>query len=325
MTDLPPIYFYIPESDWRDDIPERPGIFWDGFDKGIFIWTAQTYLYLKADGFPCELVKAIPHEGIVIAHRDSFPYELRPTEKVLMICIKPDRNPHPYAQLQIVQNRKDNSISKKSYYMPHWIQPGLIPRNPERGDCFENIGYFGVSHNLAPELKATSWSKQLEELGLSWEIMPQNRWHDYSNIDAVVAVRNFQKQDYTDKPATKLCNAWHAGVPAILGQESAFQSERKNEFDYFEVSSVDDAITVLKCLKEDPQLCQKVRENGKYRSQETTPQNTVKQWRNFLEYIAVPEYKLWCNLSSWRKYIYLQKCFFDVRLNGLKNRISTFQ
>ncbi|NET27753.1 MAG: glycosyltransferase family 1 protein [Okeania sp. SIO1I7] len=324
MTDFTPIYFYIPESDWRDDIPERPGIFWDSFGQGIFSWTVQTYLYLKADGFPCELVKNIPNEGIVIAHRDSFPYKLRPTEKVLMICIKPDRNPHPYAQLQIVQNRKDSN-SKNSYYMPHWIQPGLIPRNPERGDRFENIGYFGISYNLAPELKAASWSKQLEELGLNWEIIPKNRWHDYSNIDAIVAVRNFQQQDYTDKPATKLYNAWHAGVPAILAKESAFQAERKNELDYFEVSSIEDTISVLKRLKDDPQLCQKIRENGKCRSQETAPHNTVKQWHDFLKEVAIPEYKRWCNLSSWRQFIYLQKCFLNIKVNALKNRISGFR
>ena len=322
MTDLPPIYFYLPQKDWLDDMPEQPDVYWEQFGKGIYCWTLQTYLYLKADGFPCNLVGTIPDEGIVIAHRDSFPYELRPTPKVLMVCIKPDRNPHPYAQLQVVQNSQDAKKLKNSYYISHWRQPGLIPRHPERGDRFENIGYFGISFNLAPELKAASWSKPLEELGLNWEIIPKNRWYDYSNIDAVVAVRNFQKQDYTQKPATKLYNAWHAGVPAILGKESAFQSERKSEFDYFEVSSVDDVITVLKHLKDSLQLCQKVRENSKVRAKDIEPQNVVRQWRNFLTDVAIVEYERWHGSSPFSKQLYLQSCYLSIKFSAFKKRLK---
>ncbi|MGD1809418.1 hypothetical protein ACP6PL_28845 [Dapis sp. BLCC M126] len=325
MTDLPPIYFYLPQKDWLDNMPEQPDVYWEQFGQGIYSWTLQTYLYLKADGFPCTLVGTMPDEGIIIAHRDSFPYKLRPTPKVLMVCIKPDRNPHPYAQLQVVQNPQDAKKLKNSYYITHWRQPGLIPRDPDRDDRFENIGYFGISFNLAPELKAASWSKQLEELGLNWEIIPKNRWHDYSNIDAIVAVRNFQQQDYTQKPATKLYNAWHAGVPAILGKESAFQSERKNEFDYFEVASLDEAINILKRLRDNPKMSQKVRENGQIRAKEVDPQSVLMQWRRFLSNTAIPEYKCWCSLSSWRQSIYLQKCFLSIRVNGLKNRISAFR
>ena len=322
MTDLPPIYFYLPQKDWLDDMPEQPDVYWEQFGKGIYCWTLQTYLYLKADGFPCNLVGTIPDEGIVIAHRDSLPYELRPTPKVLMVCIKPDRNPHPYAQLQVVQNPQDAKKLKNSYYIPLWRQAGLIPRHPERGDRFENIGYFGISFNLAPELKAASWSKQLEELGLNWEIIPKNRWYDYSNIDAVVAVRNFQKQNYTQKPATKLYNAWHAGVPAILGKESAFQSERKSEFDYFEVSSVDDVITVLKHLKDSLQLCQKVRENSKVRAKDIEPQNVVRQWRNFLTDVAIVEYERWHGSSPFSKQLYLQSCYLSIKFSAFKKRLK---
>ncbi|NEO53874.1 MAG: hypothetical protein F6K54_12765 [Okeania sp. SIO3B5] len=325
MTDLPPIYFYLPQENWRNDMPDKPDVYWEEFGHGMYAWTLQTYLYLKADGFLCSLVDTIPNEGIVVGHRDSFPYKLRPTAKILMVCIKADRNPHPYAQLHIVQNPQDAKKSKNSYYMAHWRQPGLIPRSSERGDRFENIGYFGINSNLAPELKAASWSKQLEELGLNWQIIPRNRWYDYSNVDAVVAVRNFQEQDYTEKPATKLYNAWHAGVPAILGKESAFQSERKNEFDYFEVASLDDAITVLKRLKDNPKISQKVRENSQIRAKEVNPQSVLMQWRSFLTNIASIEYQRWSTLSSWKQSFYLQKCFLNVRVNGLKNRISAFR
>ena len=322
MDNLPPIYFYLPDADWRDDFPTIPDVYWEEFGRGIYCWTLQTYLYLKADGFPCELVKRIPDEGIVIAHRDSFSYELRPTKKVLMVCIKPDRNHHPYAQLHVVQNPQDAKNLKNSYFIPLWRQPGLIPRDSTRGDCFKNIAYFGITYNLASELKASSWSKELEDLGLNWQIVPKNHWHDYSNIDAIVAVRNFQRPDNTQKPATKLYNSWHAGVPAILGRESAFQSQRKSELDYFEVGSVGEAISVLKRLKDNPELCKQVRENAKNRLQETDSQNIVKQWRSFLTDVAKLEYQHWCSASKLLKTLYFQSCYWSIKLSGIKQRIK---
>ena len=136
MTDLPPIYFYLPQKDWLDDMPEQPDVYWEQFGKGIYCWTLQTYLYLKADGFPCNLVGTIPDEGIVIAHRDSLPYELRPTPKVLMVCIKPDRNPHPYAQLQVVQNPQDAKKLKNTVFLI------MCTVGPERLKSSRNDNYF---------------------------------------------------------------------------------------------------------------------------------------------------------------------------------------
>ncbi|NOK71008.1 MAG: Glycosyltransferase involved in cell wall bisynthesis [Chloroflexi bacterium AL-N10] len=322
MDNLPPIYFYLPDADWRDDMPNAPDIYWEEFGRGIYCWTLQTYLYLKADGFPCELVKRIPDEGIVIAHRDSFSYELRPTKKVLMVCIKPDRNPHPYAQLHVVQNPQDAKNLKNSYFIPLWRQPGLIPRDSTRGDCFKNIAYFGINSNLASELKTSSWSKQLADLGLNWQIIPQNRWYDYNNIDVIVAVRSFQQQDYTNKPATKLYNAWLAGVPAILGEESAFQAERKSQLDYIEVNCLNEIIKALKSLQEQPELYRAMIDNGQIRTQEILPEKVRKKWTAFFVNTAAPAYYNWCNLSDWERKAFLQTCYLKIKFNALKQHLG---
>jgi hypothetical protein len=39
--------------------------------------------------------------------------------------------------------------------------------------------------------------------------------------------------------AIKLYNCWHAGVPAVLGAESAFRANRRSDLDYLEVQSLD--------------------------------------------------------------------------------------
>ena len=43
-----------------------------------------------------------------------------------------------------------------------------------------------------------------------------------------------------------------AGVPALLGCESAYQAERRNEYDYFEVHSADEVLETLLRLRGDP-------------------------------------------------------------------------
>lgn len=316
---LPPIYFYLPQSKWPEVMPEsaaqlRP-------KDGASIWILQTYLRLLELGFPGQLVSEIPEQGIVVGHRESLTYELKPQPKLLLVCVKGDQNSLPYAQLHIVQNREEvkapkvqiQSVSEdryllpgKRYYMPHWPQPGLICRDQERGETFENVVYFGITHNLAPSLCQPSWPQTLQNLGLRW--YPEtngDRWHDYSNVDVIVAVRSFDRRDnYPWKPATKLYQAWHAGVPAILGPESAFQAERKSKLDYLEVASVSELIDALKKLQGDLGLRQAMIENGQERAKETLPEALAQRWCDFLTEICVPAYEQWCEMSSGNRQLF---------------------
>jgi hypothetical protein len=41
-----------------------------------------------------------------------------------------------------------------------------------------------------------------------------------------------------------------------------------------------------------------VRENGQKRALETSLENIVKQWRNFLTDVAILKYNHWCNVSQ---------------------------
>lgn len=325
MKDIPPIYFYVPKSDLSNcNIPDNPHINWSDFgkvtnDSSYGNWTVQTFLRLKADGLPCQLVGDIPNEGIVIAHRSSFPFNLRPQSKLLLVSIKADYDPHPYAQLQIVQNVQDVERVRSSYYIPFWSQPGIIPRKQEREDTFENIAYFGIEKNLAPELQSPSWSQLLETMGWKWQIMNRERWHDYSEIDAVVAVRSFEQQGgYDYKPATKLYNSWLGHVPAILGSDSAFRNERRSELDYLEVTSLEDLITALKKLRDDKNLRSAMVQNGQMRSESFKAENIVAQWRKFITDVAIPTYYRWHTTPLLHKKFCLARHYLTVEENNLK-------
>lgn len=333
----PSIYFFIPRKSWPSSLPESADRYWQWQNEtqgryrlGRYNWTLQTYLHLKSVGFPCQLTDSIPNAGIVVAHRDFLPLHFKPSAHVLLVCIQADRPRHPYAQLHVVQNPQDavqNSKglfarlgSNNSYYISNWPQAELMPRQIERGDRFENIGYFGVLENLASQLQDPTWQKQLEELGLKWHIVPPERWNDYREMDAIVAVRSFEYQgSYLWKPASKLINAWLAGVPAILGRESAFRNQRISDLDYIEVESVGEIISALKTLRDDSELRRAMVANGHQRSVDVQPQKITAHWVAFLEQVAIPAYSAWVKHQLWKRPAFLVKRHLTFKLRSLTN------
>jgi hypothetical protein len=335
---LPLIYFYIPQRQWPSgNMPQSPDEYWQWmsawgsrYGRGKYDWTLQTYLHLKAKNFPCELISEIPESGIIVAHREFLPDNLKPSPSLLLICIKADKDAHPYAQIHIVQNPQDELTKRAAlfgtaYYMPHWPQPGLIPRDSARGSRFENVAFYGVTGTLAPELQQPLWEKQLSDLGLYWEIVDLKRWHDYSQTDVIVAVRSFNGNTHTSKPPSKLYNAWHAGIPAILGCESAYRNERKSKLDYIEVTSLQETIAALQCLGDDEQLRQAMVENGFRRAQERGTARITAQWCHFLTDIATPAYDRWCKLFGWQQQTFLITRYITLKIKNVKNRLLSSQ
>lgn len=279
------------EAYWRD-FESRRG----GRHVGRYSWTLKTYLYLRRYGVACDLVHHWPQAGIVVSHRDFL--EDLPAQSVgnsvLLACIKADRPPLETADLHIVQNptdpllvEKDGSI--KAAFVPYWPQEPILPRDPARGTELRNVAYLGRAWNLAPECQTVAWERALQQIGLDWQITPPERWNDYHSVDVLLAVRSFQQHGgFHHKPASKLVNAWHAGVPAILGPESAYRVLRRDTLDYLEVDSHQAALQALRRLKHDPALYQGMVQNGLRRAQDFTPERIAMRWEKFLQQVAWP-------------------------------------
>lgn len=318
-----PIYFYIHPHFWpQGDIPDSADVPWAGFAFGIYAWTIQTYLRLKESGFECELVSVLPERGILFAHRDCLSSEegiynekIYPTKQLFIVDMCADLPLYSYANLHISQNPHQARTTSKCFSVPHWTQPGLIPRDKGREERFENIYFFGNEKYLPPELRTEAWVSELRKMGLNWKGQMQtfffdkpdsylkiNNWCDYSDVDAVVAVRRFQsskKAKYNHKPATKLYNSWLAGVPAILGIESAYQNERVNELDYIEVCTLEETLSALQRLKNDYELRSAMSSNGFMRSQKILPAATLEVWKKLITEQIIPEYRRWLAKPGW--------------------------
>jgi len=314
---FPKMWFYVPTHELpAGELPTSAEGYWEWVRGcrevdawGPYDWTLQTYLHLKGGPVPCSLTHVLPPQGIVVTHRDFLRDDLRPGPEQLVVCIVGDREEpglngrHRYSQLFLVQNPRDGMLVRpaplwEAAYIPFWPQSGLLPRAEARGATFENIAYFGYAKNLADPLLESAWETRLSGLGLRWRVVPRGNWHDYRDVDAVVAVRSFAGRDFGYKPATKLFQAWHAGVPAVLGQESAYAAERLHGLDYLEARTLEDAVAALRRLRDDPSLRRAMVENGKRRALESRPERIIERWCALLTAVATPAWNRWCGQSD---------------------------
>jgi len=278
------VIFYIPEG----HLPSKEVL--SNWEQGLLpvmnrgksatsqSWIYQTWLELR-DQCDVRLTSSLPKNGIIITLSNFLGTGFRASEGQFIATVAADFLPHPGAQFQIIQNAAHASRLPNSMFMPHWPQPGLIPRDSQRGNLLERISFFGNPINLAEELRNPVFLKKLEtELGAQLDLHWVDRWHDYSNVDAVLAIRDFSKARQLHKPATKLYNAWLAGVPLIAGADSAFAAEGDRGMDYLVANSADDCLSLLKQLRDTPSLRDSIVESGQKKAASRSRDAVRRMW-----------------------------------------------
>ena len=277
---------------------------------GNYVWTVKTHAQLSSIDFPCRLAETLPDEGIIVTHREFLPNSLVPNPNQLFVCIVADHSRHPFAQLHVVQNPRDPMLVRFSRswpagFVPHWTESALIPRDPDRGNRFENVTYFGLPARLAPQVRSDRFDELLRRHGFNFRIARKDRWNDYGDTDAVLAVRSFAALSFHKYPPSKLYNSWLARVPALLGSESAYQAERRSELDYVEVRSSDDILSALERLRSDEALRAAMTRNGIERAAHIEPACIAQRWADFLSHVAVPAYHHWRQLPVAQRRAFL--------------------
>ncbi len=257
-----------PDRDWRELV------------RGERAWILQTFLFLRRAGFPAELAAAPPTDGLVVFHAKEARAlaRLRPAPGVALVGVRADNRQPLIADFEVLQNGHF-ADGRRRFAVPHWPQPGLLPRDPARGDRVERLAYKGYAQNLHPGLRSAEWTGFLAERGLAWvaDAVPfaglsterdALDWPDFRDVDLLVALRPPDRRLWTSKPATKLVNAWLAGVPAILGPEVAYRELRRSPLDYLEAATVAEARAAVLRLATDPALYRAMVEHGRQRMAE---------------------------------------------------------
>ena len=267
---------------------------------GAAAWIVQTYLYLRRRGHDVRLVQDFVPGALCVAHTDDLMIR-RPALDSFIVAVQPDRARPHLCDIRLVQNPRQVLDPRTDYYVPNWRQPGLIPRDPERGDRLERVGFVGRAIYLTEPFRSEAFRRALQQIGVEL-VLRESCWYDYRDLDAVLAVRGVTDFDLAVKPASKLFNAWHAGCPALLGREPAYRAFRKSELDYFEVQTPEDALAALRRLKEEPGLYRRVVENGRRRRREVTPEAVAGRWERLLAGPIAGRYAAWRGGSRLRRF-----------------------
>ena len=247
-------------------------------------WVYQTWVALQRAGVAVNLTAEIPEEGILIGLSGFFGDDFRAPGDVFFAGIVADYLPHPGAHLHILQNPAQARRLGHSTYMPHWPHPNLIPRDASRGGTFETICFFGDAQNLASELQEPAWLEQLEAMGLRLVVCSADRWHNYHDADCVIAIRGFGRSTYLHKPATKLYNAWLAGVPLIGGMDSAYAGDGRAGLNFLQASSPQELLTQLGRLQADVTVRQNLVASGHEASRNFNSAAILERWKTLLEH-----------------------------------------
>lgn len=323
---FPTVYFYAPDQVRQQNI-QQDHTKWTGFHSNFTAWIGQTYFYLQKAGFDCEIAHKIPESGILVADRDTLDNDYPFLENVMLICVQSDKEYHPSAHLHIVHNPPQWEKTKNSIWNPHlithWPMPGIIPRESKRQQSIENISYIGTRGQLAPELKSDTWKKDLEALNCRWHpLWDKSQWHNYSDLDLMIAARSFDRQVYPNKGAIKLINAWRAGVPAILTPEWGFMAERKSELDFMVVRSYEEALNAVSYLQNHPSYYQNMIDNGLERAKEHTMDITLNQWLDFFHQVAFPTYEKWDKMSRLQKRLLFNQRLLYFKISRAQDKLS---
>ena len=279
---------------WRDLAeraqPPAPGEIADRMRGGRNAWVLQTYLWLRRRGLAAELSTRCVPDALCVVHYD----DLRARDLAAgssLLGARGDRPPMLLADQQVVQTPLlANGVS--SHFVPNWPQPGLLARAEERAVRVERVGFVGRERNLAPEFRSPEFRRELAQRGFAL-VVREDRWWDYRDLDAILAVRTASPAKLRTKPASKLVNAWHAGCPALLGPEPAFEARRLSSLDYLAVATPPEALAALRRLREEPGLYAAMVENGRRRAREFSVEAIAARWEDLLAGPVAEDFERW--------------------------------
>lgn len=305
------IFFYYP---YKDDLSNLECLnidyvpFWNDWQRlTLRAMILRTYLILHQRGLDVNIGEILPNSenNIIIFLSDKLSLntigENIPFLKQsnIYVSLRVDEIEYrPFiSDIEILHNGKyANGID--SFFIPNWPQPGIIPRNPSRGNNIINIVFKGGLGSLDSQFTSSEWYEQLSRRNINFIMHTEKtkssevpEWHNYEDNDLVLAVRpQFDGGLRSDKPAVKLINSWHAGCPSLLGKEYAFREIRKSEHDYIEVTNVKEAIAAIDQLNKYPHKYEMMIHNCKKRAAEYSYENIGNLWIDLL-YNKIPAYR----------------------------------
>lgn len=162
-----------------DECPER-------IISGRDCWIILTWARLCAVDCPFDPVlscRSVDNAVCVFHWDDATPAQ--GVHRCFAVVAQADRPRPALSDMTVMQNGLMGETGLRRT-MPHWPQPGLIPRDPARGDRLETIAYFGSDQYEPQFVKTGAFQDALRQRGVRFVNRFQGEWHDYQHVDAVL-------------------------------------------------------------------------------------------------------------------------------------------
>lgn len=176
-------------------------------------------------------------------------------------------------------------------WLPPLPQRGLIPRRPERYGRIRSLAWKGNPPSVHPDLLSPRWQEALAARGVHWWLDmpghtdgPDQAWHDFSEVDAVLCVRNPEHSGRwgASKPPTRVINAWVAGSVPFADREPGYLERASDGEDVLFVDSPWDCLGLIDRLNGDPHALVAMEQRCRARAEEFSVENVVARWREAL-------------------------------------------
>ncbi len=263
------------------------------FVAGRNSWIAQTYVRLRGElearGWTVTVGETFEPGSIVVVHRDDANDFATCAHASYLVVVRADRAPVAACDLAIVQNRIDNAPHER--FIPLWPQPGLRARDASRGTSISRIAYYGRTTSAPAWFSDTAFLRALRLRGIEFEIQSRHL-EDYRRVDVCIAAREDSGTLLATKPATKVYNAWLAGVPVLAAPEPAYVEVQRGPLDFIEIHDGDEVLAALDRLRADPSLFTAMAANGLERGKEFSVDATRARWLALLEEEVLPAFAM---------------------------------
>jgi hypothetical protein len=151
------------------------------------------------------------------------------------------------------------------------------------------MAYFGRDDTIPRWLRDPRFMASLQCIGITFSLRTR-AWNDYSDVDLVLAHRIASPTLLHEKPASKLINAWLAGVPALLSDEPAYAALRQTKLGYLTVDTPQSLLRSIDHLQADRSLYGAMIENGRTRAREFSIEAVHAHWLDLILNDVVPDF-----------------------------------
>ncbi|MBP3193941.1 hypothetical protein [Natronogracilivirga saccharolytica] len=273
---------FVVKGDDYHRFPVDPDKDWQFFTKTNMIWSYLTCLRLKKFGYPDigysnNIVSGAVNVGTASAMGIAGFHYTPDYKKTVYVVIRADKYYASSKHLSVVQSPEHSLKYRNSYYITHWPQPGLLKRK-KTGHGVKKIGMAGIPKHYAVSRYQERFRKDMADRGIEIVHLDRSRWHDYSDIDIVLAVREFNKDIITHKPASKLINGWKAKVPVICNPESTYRWIGSRGEDFLEVENYEQLIDAIDLLSSDRGRYLDIVEKGAKKGEVYTNEKVCLEW-----------------------------------------------